>query len=344
MFRVLVAEDSAVTRAYLVALLDGDPALQVVATARDGQEAVETTVRLRPDVVVMDVHMPRLDGLEATRRIMELAPTPIVVVSASWIPGEAALTFEALRAGALAALDKPPAPDHPDQPERVARLRETVRLMAEVKVVRRWPRREQAAVSAVTEPASHVNVVAMAASTGGPPVVAAILESLPADLGAPVLLVQHIAPGFTEGLVTWLATTTPLTVKLAAEDEALRPGTVYVAPEGFQMGVTARGRVHLADEAAGNGFRPSASYLFRSVRDSYGNAALAILLTGMGRDGAEALLALKEAGAVTVAQDEESSVVFGMPGEAVRLGAARHVLSPDRIADLIRSLSAGTRG
>ena len=307
MIRVLVAEDSAVARELLVALLEQDPMLRVVGTARDGLEAVAEAERLRPDVILMDVHMPRMNGFEATRRIMERVPTPIVIVSASISREEVALTFEALKAGALTVVDKPGGPDHPKHAESARRLVETVKLMAEVKVVRRWPRGERPAPPAppAVKADRKIRLIAIGASTGGPQVVAEILRGLPREFGAPILVVQHIAPGFTEGLVEWLGQGTPLAVRLAEAGESVRPGTVYVARNGVQMGITGDGRIRLTKEPAEDGFCPSASYLFQSVAQAYGRAAVGILLTGMGRDGARGLLRLREAGGLTIAQDEE---------------------------------------
>jgi two-component system chemotaxis response regulator CheB len=340
MIRVLVVDDSATVREYLTALLGEDPALEVMGTARDGVEAVEQAERMRPDVIVMDVHMPRLDGADATRQIMERAPTRIVMVTASSSRDETSGAFRALRAGALTMVDKPGGPDHRGQPESARRLVETVKLMAEVQVVRRWPRRDRAVPPSPTPARAdrRIRVIAIGASTGGPQAVAAILGGLPRDLGAPILVVQHIAPGFTAGLAEWLGQGIRLTVKLAQPAEPVRPGTVYLAPEDLQLGITRDGRIRLTKEAAEEGFCPSASHLFQSVADAYGRAAVGILLTGMGRDGATGLLTLRQAGGVTVAQDEASSVIFGMPGEAVRLGAAEHVLSPEQISGMIRSL------
>lgn len=340
MIRVLVADDSATVKEYLVSLLGEHPALEVVGTARDGVEAVEQAERLRPDVIVMDVHMPRMNGEEATRQIMERVPTRIVMVTASSSRDETSVAFRALGAGALTVVEKPGGPDHPGQAESARRLVEMVTLMAEVKVVRRWPRRERAVPPspAPARPDRTIRVIAIGASTGGPQAVAAILAALPRDLGVPILIVQHIAPGFTAGLAEWLGQGVRLAVKLAGPGEPVRPGTVYLAPEGLQLGITRDGRIRLTQEAAEDGFCPSASHLFQSVAEAYGRSAVGILLTGMGRDGAKGLLTLRQAGGVTVAQDEESSVIFGMPGEAVRVGAAEYVLSPEQISGMIRSL------
>lgn len=342
MIRVLVAEDSAVAREYLVHLLESDPALEVVAVARNGAEAVELVGSLRPDVVVMDIEMPRMDGYEATRRIMERVPTPIVMVSAhsSELEGRA---FEALRAGALVLLNKPAGPGRPSDAGTTSELVATVKVMAEVKVVRRWPKREPVPPPSPSriESARKIRVVAIGASAGGPPTIAQILGGLPASFGCPILLVQHIAPGFAGGLAEWLDRAAPLAVKLAEPDEWISRGTVYVAPDGVQMGVGQDGRIRLRSKLDVDGFCPSASHLLRSVAASYGAAAIGVLLTGMGRDGAAGLLDLRNVGGVTMAQDKESSVVFGMPMEAIRLGAAEHVLPPKRIAEAIHSLVDG---
>jgi len=342
MIRVLVVEDSAVTREYLVHLLGQAPPLAVVGAARDGAEAVEMAARLRPDVIVMDVHMPRMDGYEATRRIMEQVPTPIVMVTASLSKEEMAISFKALQAGALTVVDKPGGPGHPEAEETTRIMLETVRLMAEVKVVRRWPRRDRPAPSPpLPAPREQkLRAIGIGASTGGPGVVAEILEDLPADFGAPILVVQHIAAGFVAGLGEWLGQGTRCRVKVAEADEPARPGTVYLAPDGAQMGIAPDGRIRLAARATADGFCPSVSHLFHSLAQGFGRAALGILLTGMGRDGAEGLRRLREAGGVTIVQDEESSVIFGMPGEAIRLGAAEYVLPPRQIAGMIRLLAA----
>jgi two-component system chemotaxis response regulator CheB len=338
--RIVVAEDSAVTREYLVHLLNADPALEVVGQARDGGEAIELVEALRPDVVLMDVVMPRVDGYEATRRIMEHVATPIVMVSAH-SSGFESKAFEALRAGALVLLNKPAGPGHPDSAAEADILLSTVKLMAEVKVVRRWAgsSRPEPREAAPIPLRRVIRAVAVGASAGGPPVVAEILSALPRDLSCPILVVQHIAPGFAAGLADWLGRSTALAVKLAEPDEPAVSGTVYLAPDDVQMGISATGRVRLTDDGATEGFRPSASHLLRSVARSYGAAAIGVLLTGMGRDGAAGLLELRERGGVTIAQDKESSVVFGMPMEAIRLGAAEHVLSPGRIAETILALT-----
>ena len=344
LIKVLIAEDSPVVREFLIHILGSDPDIRVVGTANNGEEALDAVKRYRPDVITMDTHMPKMDGLEATRRIMETHPTPIVVVSGSTDPRENMTMFHAMEAGALAVLRRPAGIGHPDYEDTARELVQTVKLMSEVKVVRRWPqtRREPilpVAAKLAAGKTEKVKVIAIGASTGGPPVLQTILAMLPRDLPVPVLIVQHMATGFIMAFVEWLAQSSGLPVHVAAHGEYLVPGHAYVAPDEFQMKVEHGGRIVLTSDAPENSLRPSVSYLFRSLAEVYGGGVAAGLLTGMGRDGADELLALKEKGAVTFAQDKESSVVHGMPGEAIRLDAATYVLSPDKIAAVLTDLA-----
>jgi two-component system chemotaxis response regulator CheB len=320
--------------------LGEDPELEVVGGARDGGQAVELAERLQPDVILMDVHMPVMDGYDATRLIMERSPRPIVMATASTSLFDTRSAFRALEAGALMLLDKPPGPFDPQADSAIAELVRPVKLMAEVKVVRRWPERGTGngapALSATREP----RLVAIGASTGGPQVLAGLLAQ---PLRVPVVLVQHIAEGFVEGFAEWLGTRTPMPVRLAEPDARLAPGTVHVAGGAGHLTVTRDGRVAIGGEGPVDGFRPSITRLFESVAAGYGDAAIGVLLTGMGRDGAAGLRRLREAGALTVAQDEPSSVVFGMPAEAVRLDAAATVLAPDAIARVLARLAGAAR-
>ena len=344
MIKVLVVEDSPVVREFLVHILGADPDIRVIGTAHDGEEALEAIARKQPDVITMDVHMPKMNGLDATRRIMETCPTPIVVVSGSTDPAEVATTFEAMEAGALAVLRRPAGIGHPDHEATARELVQTVKLMSEVKVVRRWSRARRDSIARPAQPRlerapGSCRIVAIGASTGGPPVLQTILSQLPKDFPAPVLVVQHMAAGFVRGFIEWLAQSSRLPVHLAAHGEQMLPGHVYVAPDELQMKVERGGRIVLTREPPENGLRPSVSFLFRSVAEVYGGDAVAGLLTGMGRDGADELKLLRDKGAVTFAQDKVSSVVHGMPGEAIKLDAATLVLSPEKIAGVLAQLA-----
>jgi two-component system chemotaxis response regulator CheB len=344
--RVLVVEDSASVRELLVHILGSDSEIAVIGTASNGEEAIEAARDSRPDVITMDVQMPKMNGLEATRRIMEICPTPIVIVSGSSARDEVVATFDALEAGALAFVEKPNGVGHPLHGMAAEHLVETVKLMSEVRVVRRWPKRQAPSARApapsqvedtrVTP--APIELVAIGASTGGPVVLRTILSELPRDLRAPILVVQHISAGFTEGFAEWLAQSSGIPVRVAVDGECPLPGHVYVAPDGLHMKVEHGGRIALSRDRPENGHRPSVSYLFRSVAAVAGRRAIGVLLTGMGRDGAEELKLMKDKGAVTIAQDQESSVIHGMPGEAIGLDAATYVLSPDRIAAALADL------
>ena len=352
MIKVLVVEDSPVVREFLVHILGSDPGIRVVGSASNGEEAIDAVKHYRPDIITMDIHMPKMDGLEATRRIMETDPTPIVIVSGSTDPHENTTTFRAMEAGALAVLARPTGIGHPDHETTASELVQTVKLMSEVKVVRRWPqtRREpvlpSAAQALVGKPARvpgkipvKIKVIAIGASTGGPPVLQTILAMLPKDFPLPVLIVQHMASGFVTSFVEWLAQSSGLPVHVAMHGELMLPGHVYVAPDECQMKVEHGGKIVLTKDEPENGLRPSVSYLFRSLAAVYGGGTIAGLLTGMGRDGAEELRLLKEKGAVTFAQDKDSSVVHGMPGEAIKLDAATFILAPDKIAAVLTDLA-----
>ncbi len=348
MIRVLVVEDSPVVAQFLVHILGSDPELEVVGTAADGEAAVEAVELTRPDVVTMDVHMPRMDGYEASRRIMESRPTPIVVVSETPDTAETNKAFRAMEAGALAVLERPAGIGHPNQEASAANLVRTVKLMAEVKVVKRWSRSRHASIahplparSDIKLPPTDIAIVAIGASTGGPPVLQTILSQLEPSFHVPILVVQHIAMGFTEGFVEWLRQSSRLPVRLAAQGEEIHSGRVYVAPDGFHLKVAPSRRVLLSSEEPENGLRPSVAALFRSVAKVYGRQATGVLLTGMGKDGAEELRLMRERGAVTIAQDRESSVVHGMPGYAISLGGAAYVLPPERIPLALKELVAG---
>jgi two-component system, chemotaxis family, protein-glutamate methylesterase/glutaminase len=343
---VLVVEDSPVTQQLLGEILGSDPAIRIVGIVSSGEEALSFLERHQADVVLMDIHLPGMDGLEVTRRIMETKPIPVVVCSAAADPGNVVSSFKPLEAGAVAVVAKPGGPGSRNYDLEAGKLVETVKLMSEVKVVRRWPKgklptlADYAINGCAGGGGASAKLVAIGASTGGPPVLQTILADLPKSFAAPILIVQHIAKGFIEGMAEWLTQSSGFPVEIAAHEQRLAAGRAYLAPDDYQMGLGSSGEIVLSKAPPEHGMRPSVSYLFRSVSKVQGRNAVAVLLTGMGKDGAVELAQLKKAGATTIAQDQKSSVVHGMPGEAIRLGGVSHVLSPEKIAPLLVELTS----
>jgi two-component system, chemotaxis family, protein-glutamate methylesterase/glutaminase len=335
--RVLVADDSATFRAILRTVLSTAPDLEVVGEASDGEEAVGRTLALRPDVVTMDVRMPRLSGLDAIRRIMRIAPTPVIVVSAEIAGDGQRLSFEALRAGAVEVLPKPRRSGRGSFEGQAEAIRAAVRAFAgaDLSVLQR---RSGRAGPTGGHCSGSARAVGIAASTGGPAALARILSTLPGEYGIPILVVQHIAPGFEEGLVRWLQGETRLGVRLAEDGAPIEPGAVLLARGGRHLACEA-GRVRLRHGPAVRGFRPSANVLFQTLAAEYGASAAGLVLTGMGDDGAAGLLAVRDAGGFTAAQGPASSVVHGMPGAALASGAARFSLELEEFPGLLLALA-----
>jgi two-component system chemotaxis response regulator CheB len=341
--RVLVADDSPTARALLVAILASDPEIQVVGEAADGVEAVELTRKLRPQVVTMDIRMPRMDGFEATKEIMITAPTPIVIVTGSVSLREIETSMSTLRAGALAVFPKPPGPGSTVFDEAARQLIDNVKAMAQVKVVRHWRSPTTAAPSSTSAapPTSRARLVAIATSTGGPAALHHLLTDLPRDFPVPILVVQHITRGFSLGLAEWLNRESNLHVNVARDGEALRPHTVYLAPDDRHLGVSAPGSIALSSAPAVGGFRPSGTFLFESAAKASAGPIIAVILTGMGEDGVAGLPAVRRAGGQVIAQDEKTSVIFGMPGAAVAAGLADQVLPLNAIAGRLVEMVGG---
>jgi len=337
--RVLVVDDSSVQRQLLCRMLAQDPEIEVVGSAANGAEALRAVARLTPDIVTLDDRMPVMGGLEAARHIMRDTPTPIVMISSA--TGAEARTLEdaALLAGVLAVQDK-----RALTAAHSSGLNELIRLikgMAAVRLVRR--RRTPATTherlaSNASEGSNIPEVVAIGASTGGPQVVRDIIARLPASYPLPVLVVQHTTAGSADNLADWLQIGTRLPVRVARDGATLGPAGVYIAPTERHLVVVGR-YLAVRDGPPVSLHRPSATVLFRSVAASFGARAIGILLTGMGDDGAAGLMDMKQAGGLTIAQDETTCVVFGMPAEAIRLGAADHVLPPNQIVALLVGLT-----
>ena len=339
--RVLIIDDSPTMREMLHSILQSAPDIEVVGTGKNGADAVTLTTRLRPDVVTMDVQMRGVDGLEATRRIMRTVPTPIVIVTGSLMHGDADLTIEALRAGALTVLRKPGLVD----PKSYEQLIETVRAMAGVPVIHHWghgrplPQRTPALRIETPRKPGEIAVVGIASSTGGPSVLAGILQQLPREYPLPILIIQHITNGFGSSLAEWLSRQTDMPVAVASHGDALRPGQILLAPDDYHMQISERRIVELTHAESYHGLRPSANYLFRSLARAYGRRAMGVILTGIGDDGCDGLEELHLAGGLTVAQNEATCVVFGMPRAALARDIVDHALPPDEIATLLMRLA-----
>ncbi|MEO8856261.1 MAG: chemotaxis protein CheB [Burkholderiaceae bacterium] len=337
--RVLVAESIPGTRQLLREGLQADPRLRVVGVVAQARAALDFLGQQRPDVVLMDNRLPDMDGYETTRRIMETHPLPIVLCAEAANADDT--MFRSLAAGALACVEKPlVSVALPQRDATLAHLIQTVKLMSEVRVVRRWAR--AASVAPSVAPANALNpgarIVGIGASTGGPPALQKILAALPQDFPAPVLVVQHIARGFLPGMAEWLSHTSALNIQLGAPGVQPQAGSVYLAPDDFHMGVDVRGHIVLAREPSADRLRPSVAYLLHTLAEVYGASAIGVLLSGMGKDGARELKDLRDRGAATIAQDSASSVVHGMPGEAIALGAATHVMPAEKIAGMLMTL------
>lgn len=327
--RVLVVDGRARAPCALDAILACDQRLRIAGCVRDAESALAFLEQEVVDVIVMDLGE---DRYETTRRIMESRPSPIVLCSVSAGPDEMADVFKAMEAGAVAVAARPSALETSGDRHTADELRQTVALMSEVKVVRRWPRRTTSPTLRTRAPQGATRVVGIGASTGGPPALQTILAALPKDFSLPILIVQHISRGFLPGLAAWLGQTTALHVQIAANGLQPMPGHAYLAPDDYHLELDKSGCMRLVRESRDDGLRPSVDRLFRSLALHCGNGAVGVLLTGMGRDGAAELKTMHECGAHTIAQDRETAVVHGMPGVAIALAAATEVLPLDGIA------------
>jgi two-component system chemotaxis response regulator CheB len=334
--RVLVVEDSLTVRKRLIEVLRSDPAFEVVAEAENGQQAIELCRSLRPDVITLDMHLPVLDGVSATEHIMGHFPTPILIVSSSTNRGDLFKTYDALAAGAVDVLEKPSGGEGDGAWEK--KFLAAVKLVAKIRVIthvrarlgnvgRAPPRPVDTGAHSLPKP-SAASLIALGASTGGPGALVEVLSRIPIDLRATILIVLHIDEPFGSAFADWLGAQTSHSVAYAVGTEPLTSaakGRVLMAPPGRHL-VARAGQLQLSSEPERHSCRPSVDMLFESLAQECGNQTVACLLTGMGRDGAAGLLALRRAGAYTIAQDEATSVIYGMPREAALLGAARSIL------------------
>ena len=362
---VVVVDDSAVQRRFARAAIEADGGLTVIGEARNGRDAIALVERLRPQAVLMDLHLPVMNGIEAIERIMAARPTPIIVYSA-FVDGEdRENAAAALAAGAVDVMEKPAANSPGGLDDYAESLRRRLRVAGRVKVITH-PRARLGGGGPTTvstrslggpartvgpgpTPGSGstlelsprpVRVVAIGASTGGPQALNNVLAQLPADFAAAVVVVQHMADGFIEGLAGWLDSTCALPVSVGGNGRRLTPGTVTIAPSGLNFIVHDQLRVTTHEPPASQYHVPGIDATLMSIADTVGRDAVGVLLTGMGRDGAAGMKCMRDAGAFTIAQDEQTSAVYGMPAAAVAIDAADLQLPLEDIGPAVRRLTA----
>ncbi len=340
MIKVLIVEDSKVVSEYLRYILSQDEKIEVIGVVGTGKQAVEFVKHQKPDVITMDIDLPEMNGLEATRHIMATNPVPILVVTASRNAQEVDISIQALASGALAVIEKPVGLTHPKADDLSKKLINMVKVMAEVSVVTRRNKnivqKPVPIATLVKDQTKNIEfeipkVVAIGVSSGGPQTLQVIFSKITQSFPAPILVVQHIAPGFIEGLISWLQRVTTIPVSIAHDNELALPGHIYFAPDNFHLGINPQNRLILTSGNNSHGFCPSIASLFSSVTQNFGSDAVGIILTGMGSDGAEELKKLHDTGAITIAQNKESALIFGIPAIAIQLGAATYVLSDEEI-------------
>lgn len=347
MIKVLIVDDSPTVRLFLEYILSSDPEIEVVGILSNGKQAVEQIKKYKPDIITMDIDMPVMNGLEATRQIMSTNPVPIIIVTASRNAKKMNTSMEALAAGALTVVQKPGGFDSPDNEFQKKRIIKLIKTYSQVKVIKRRFLEPNSKTAPDTKQQFKANnelptlnelrnrkYIAIGISTGGPEILKQLFENIPELFPVPILVVQHITDGFLESMVSWLGNYSKATLKIAVHGEFVLPGKIYFAPNNFHMGLIS-GRINLQKNVERSIICPSASYLFNSLAENYGKDTIAMLLTGMGSDGSKELKKLKDAGALTFAQDKESSLVFGMPGEAIKINAANYILTPQQLIDVL---------
>jgi len=346
MIKVLIVEDSRVVSEYLQYILSADHEIQVIGNVSNGKRAIEFLKLNKPDVITMDIDMPIMDGLEATRIIMSTNPMPIIIVTASRNASSVKTSMEALAAGALSVMEKPRGIGHPEEECQTRKLVKMVKLMSEIKVItRKFNIIKEVDAEICSKISKHSmgdfnkkKIVVIGSSSGGPLVLQKIFSKITQEFPYPILVVQHIAVGFLDGLLNWLRNTLLIPLQIATENEIVKSGNIYFAPDYYQMGVNRCGKIALIKCDKNNVLCPSVAHLFKSVAIEYGDCSIGIILTGMGRDGANELKLLKDAGSITIAQDKESSIVHGMPGVAIKQNAVDYIMNPGEIAEILKNI------
>jgi two-component system, chemotaxis family, protein-glutamate methylesterase/glutaminase len=349
MIKLLIVEDSKVVSEYLQYIFSQDEQIEIIGVVTTGKQAVDFVKIQKPDVITMDIDLPEMNGLEATRQIMSTTPVPILVVTASRNANEINISIEALAAGALAVVEKPVGIHHHKAEELSRKLVNLVKLMSEVSVITR--KHKAPSLPKPVKIKAQINnievgipsVVAIGVSSGGPQTLQVVFSKISGNFPAPILVVQHISPGFINGLVSWLQNNMSVPVSVAQADEIVAPGHIYFAPDGYQMGVTYTGKIVLEKPRGNGGFCPSIAHLYNQVANNYGSKAIGIILTGMGSDGAHELKLMHDKGALTIAQSKESALIFGIPGVAIQIGAVDHILSDEEISLLLFEIEKNCR-
>jgi two-component system chemotaxis response regulator CheB len=342
--RVLIVEDSLVVRELLKHIIGSDDRFVVAAAVESAEEALGLLDQVAPDVISLDIRLPGMNGLDATLQIMGRKPTPIVVVAANVDDDELNIAMNALRAGALSVVEKPVGVTNAAFESMAARLCTQLAIMSQVKVVRQGIDRglrfgtNEPLPKPRAESAAQAAMVGIVSSTGGPQALVQVLGNLGPGFPVPILLVQHITASFLDGFVSWLSSTTPFEAAVARDGEVPRPGKIYVPPADRHLGLKGE-RLALVDSPPICSQRPSGSVLFASMARELGRAGVGVLLTGMGADGADGLLEMKKAGAYTIAEDESTCIVYGMPAAAAKLGAVREMLPLHAIPARLRQLT-----
>lgn len=339
--QILVVDDSRVSRELLVHIIESDSQLRVMGIAEDGIQALHWLETHTPDVITMDVRMPNIDGFEVTRRIIETKPIPIVIITSAYNSKNADMAFHAIEAGALAILEKPVGFGDKNYHSQVEEIIKTIKTIAEVKLIKKRVEVRPPDVFIPPIPEQYLKeefkAVAIGASLGGPPAIAEILSQLPLFFPVPIFIVQHIAAGFIHQFHVWLQERCRLPIQLARNGEKGMAGHIYLAPDHCHMRIK-KGDIISLHSSSNPGPQPSVSHLFASMAETYGSHGIGIILTGMGKDGAEELLLMKQKGAYTIAQSKESCIMFGMPREAIAIGGARQVLALEKIAPVLIKL------
>lgn len=343
MIRVMIVDDSITARRLLRHIIDAAPDMEVIAELADGKEAVAQVAKLRPDLILMDIVMPAMDGMEATGEIMRILPTPIVMISGAIQGKETEMAFQAIKRGALTLLPKPGGPGDPEFETQSNHLVSTVRAMSGVRVIHHIPKQ--------TKPKADLNgktplqqtvavppeIVGVVSSTGGPAALAEIFQHLPPEFALPVVVVQHIAGDFLPSLLAWLTSVSALPVQVAQAGDTPQYG-IYFAPQGKHLYLDSEQRFAFRSTPIVTHI-PSGDVLLESIAQQYGAAAVGMVLTGMGADGAQGLWHMHQQGAITIAQNQKTCAVYGMPAEAKKLEAVQYELSLNMIAPMLNDIT-----